>query len=174
MAVEITGDPAQLLSPTEFECVVSVVPDYVPAVQRIKQAVRIKKPLQILVQNSTCTIWLERLANSYGDEQVRYQARTARDLLTKRWQTEIPVHITNEAILASGFLDAQIVPRTGQSFDEIILEHYWGEFFTFVQFPLSLAGDLVAGLEPERWQTNRDLPLVMQVLETRKRSWLEQ
>lgn len=85
MAVEITGDPAQLLSPTEFECVVSTVPDYVPAVQRIKQAVRIKKPLQVLVQNSTCTIWLERLANSYGDEQVRYQARTARDLLASFW-----------------------------------------------------------------------------------------
>lgn len=174
MAVEIIGDPARLLSPTDFECIVADVADYVPVVQRIKQAANAKGSLRVLVQNTACAVWLERLAGSYGDHLVRYVAKTARDLLAERWHTEIPAYVTNEAILSSGFLDTSLVPRTGQAYDEIVLEQYWGEFFTFVQFPLPLAGDLIASLEPSRWQSNRDLSLVMQVFESRKKAWLEQ
>jgi hypothetical protein len=174
MAVEIVGDPARLLSPADFECVVAQVADYVPAVQRIKQAAKTKGIFRVLVQNTACAVWLERFAGSYGGHMVRYVAETARDLLAKRWHTEIPVHVTDEAILSSGFLDTPLVPRTGQAYDEIVLEQYWGEFFTFVQFPFSLAGDLITSLEPNRWQENRELPLVMQVFESRKKTWLEQ
>lgn len=174
MTVEIIGDPAQLLSPTEFECVIADVPDYVPAVQRIKQAVKAKEALRVLVHDSACTVWLERFANSYGDDLVNYTIRTVRGLLAERWQTEIPPEVTDDAILASDFLKAEIVPRTGQSYAEIVLEHYWGEFFTFIQFPFKLAGDLIANLESSRWQANRELPLVMRVLESRQQAWLEQ
>ena len=124
MPVEIVGDPAQLLEPAEFGYVVAAVKDYVPAVQRIKQAVAAKEPLRLLVHDDACTVWLERLAASYSDAVVRYSRETARDLLAERWQTELPAHVTDEAILASGFLEADIVPRSGQSYDEIVLEHY--------------------------------------------------
>lgn len=174
MAVEIVGDIAQLLEPADFDVVVAAVPDYVPAVQQIKRAVAVGKPLKVMVRDAACAVWLERFAASYSDMVVRYSTVTARDLLAKRWQTEIPDRITDQAILASGFLEGDIVPRAGQSYDEIVLEHYWGEFFTSVRFPLRLAGDLIEGLEPARWQANQKLPLVMQALAGCKERWLSQ
>lgn len=174
MPVEIVGDPAQLLKPTEFECVVAAVKDYVPAVQRIKKAVAAKEPLRVLVRDDACAVWLERLAASYSDVVVHYSKETARDLLAERWQLELPEHVTDEAILASGFLEADIVPRSGQSYDEVVLEHYWGEFFTFVRFPLPLAGELIDSLEPERWRVNQQWPLATQALWACQGRWLSQ
>ncbi|MBM4465276.1 MAG: hypothetical protein FJ014_06980 [Chloroflexi bacterium] len=174
MAVEIVADPAQLLEPGEFACVVAAVPDYVPAIQRIKQAAKINGDLRVLVRDRTCATWLERFAASYNRIIVRYSVTRARGLLAARWQTEIPPHVTDEAILSSGFLAADIVPRAGQAYDDIVLEHYWGEFFTLVRFPVRRAGDLVNSLDPARWQANRGLPLVMQALERRKEQWLSQ
>jgi len=170
--VEIVEDLAELLDPAAFECVVASPADYVLAVQRIKTAVAAQKDLRILVRNPTCAVWLERLADSYSDADVRYSEKTARDMLSERWHTELPEYVTDEAILASGFLEAGIVPRLGQSYDEIVLEHYWGEFFTFARFPLRLAGELVDSLEPERWQTNQQRPLAMQVLRACQERWL--
>jgi len=174
MPVEIVGDPAQLLEPAEFGCVVAAVKDYAPAVQRIKRAVAAKEALRILVRDDACAVWLERLAASYSAAVVRYSRQSARDLLAGRWQTELAAHVTDEAILASGFLEADIVPRAGQSYDEIVLERYWGEFFTFVRFPLRLAGELIDSLDLERWRVNQGRPLAMQALRARQERWLSQ
>jgi len=174
MLVEIVADPAHLEDPTEFECVIAAVPDYVPAIQRIKQAVAAKESPRILVRDAACTVWLKRFAASYSDAVVRYATRTARDLLAELWQTEIPPHITDQAILASGFLEADIVPRSGQLYDEIVLEHFWGEFFTFVRFPLRLSGELINSLHLTRWKANQGRPLAMQALRACKDRWLGQ
>jgi len=174
MFVEIVADSAHLKDPTEFECVVAAVPDYVPAIQRIKQALATKEPLRVLVRDAACTVWLERFAASYSSAIVGYSITTVRALLAERWQTEIPEHITDEAILTSGFLEANIVPRAGQSYDEVVLEHYWGEFFTFVRFPTHLAGELIDSLEPTRWQANQGYPLVIQALRACRVRWLSQ
>jgi hypothetical protein len=174
MPVEIIGDLARLLEPTEFDYVVATVPDYVPAVQRIKQAVAAKESLRILVRDVACAVWLERFAASYRDAVVRCSSKTACHLLAERWQAEIPEFVTDEAILASGFLEADIVPRAGQSYEEIVLEHYWGEFFTFVRFPLRLAGELIDSLEPERWTANQERPLAVQALRACQQRWLSQ
>lgn len=174
MLVEIVGDPAHLKDPTEFECVVAAVPDYVPAVQQIKRVVAAKESLRVLVRDAACMVWLERFAASYSDAVVDYSTTTVRALLAERWQTEIPEHATGEAILASGFLEADIVPRAGQSYDEIVLEHYWGEFFTFTRFPLGLAGELIDSLDAAHWQANQGRPLARQALQACKERWLSQ
>lgn len=171
MAVEIVGDPDGLLNISEFDCVVTTVPDYVPAVQRIKEAVANREPLQVLARNRACAVWLKRLAASYNDTDVRYSVSTTRDLLGERWQMAIPDYVTDEAILATGLLEAEIVPRAGQSFEDVVLEHYWGEFFTFVAFPTRLAGELIDSLEPERWRQNREHPLALRVLQARQKQW---
>ncbi len=172
MTVQIIRDPAQLLDPAGFDCVVESVSDYVPAVQRIKQTVGAEGTLDVLVRHPACSVWLERLADSYNDAAVRYSVQTPREALAERWQTEIPSYVTDEAILASGFLSEDIVLRTNQTYEEIILESYWGEFFGFAQFPLRLAGELIDSLDVIRWDTNRERPLVMQAFETCKERWL--
>jgi len=176
MPVEIVYDPGKLLAPVGFDYVVTGTADYIAAVQLIKETVRAGGPplRRILVQEPVAGIWLERFAHSYNDVTLRFSSISAHALLAERWKTPIPDSITDEAILASGFLQTDLVPRSGQSYEDIVLEHYWGEFFTFVTFPFAMAGDLVESLDPARWQVNRDLPLVMQALRARRESWLAQ
>jgi hypothetical protein len=173
MTVEVVADPAQLLEPGDADWVVEEIADYVPAIRRIKHAVAAEESLRVVVRHRACAVWLERFATSYSDAVVRCSRVAARDLLAELWRTEIPAHVTDEAILTSGFLQADIVPRTGQSYEEIVLEHYWGEFFTFLRFPLRVAGELIGALEPSLWQTNLAYPLVMQALHTRRQLWMD-
>ncbi len=174
MAIEIIDDTAGLENSAEFECTVAAVAEYVPAVQRIKEMIRAGRDMRVLVREPACAVWLKRFARTYSDATVRFRKTSARELLGRRWNTRIPEQISEQAILDSGFLEADIVPRSGQSYEDIILEHYWGEFFTFVAFPWALAGDLIDSLDPQRWEANRRLPLVMQALEARKARWLTQ
>ena len=172
MVVEVVADAAQLLEPTAADWVVAAVPDYVPTVQRIKQAIAVNEPLRVLVHDRTCSVWLERFATCYSGAVVCYSVVTARDVLSQQWQTEIPAHITDESILTSKLLDSDIVPRRGQSYEEILLEHHWGEFFTFVRFPIHLAGELIDSLDASLWDANRQYPLVMEALRACQDRWL--
>jgi len=159
---------------TTDQIIVVDVAGYVDAYKAAHIAVHSGQALRVVIQDPTCATWFRDFAARYADHQVTFRAWRPRDLLAERWQTEVPEQITDEAILTSGFLETNIVPRAGQSYDEIVLEHYWGEFFTFVRFPLRLAGELIDSLEPARWQANRELPLVMQALTACKERWLNQ
>lgn len=174
MPVEIVVDEATLLATSDFDCVVAVVADYVPAVQRLKQALHSGQPLRVLVRERTCAVWLARFAGMYHESQVSYQVTSARALLAQRWQTAIPESISDEAILAAGFLQADITPKSGQTYPEIVLAHYGGEFFTFAVFPQPLLAEALESLEDARWQANRTRPLVLQTLQERQRQWLAQ
>lgn len=174
MAVRIIGDPSGLLKPDADALIVAQVSDYVPAVQRLKEAINQGQALQIIVQNPASAVWLKRMASSYNDTVVSYAQISARDLLAERWQVTLPQDVSDEAILASGFLEADIEPRTGQSYEEIVLEYFWGEFFTFNRFPLSLAGDLIEGIDLIQWQKNQKIPLAIQTLSKRRERWLKQ
>ncbi|MBN1933574.1 MAG: PglZ domain-containing protein [Anaerolineae bacterium] len=174
MPVEIAQDVAGLLNVADYDMVVTDVSDYVPTVQSVKQAAWQPDALHILVRHPVCAVWLQRLAASYNDNQVHYTTISARELLAQRWQTTVPDNVSDQDILASGFLAAEIAPRSGQTYQDIILEHYWGECFTFASLPLHLLGELLESIDVQRWQTNRSLPLVMQVFAERRQRWLSQ
>jgi len=159
---------------TTDQIIVADVTGYVDAYKAAHAAALSGQALRVVIQDLTCATWFRDFAARYANRQVTFHVWRPRDLLAERWQTEIPEHITDEAILASGFLEVEIVPRAGQSYNEIVLEYYWGEFFTFVRFPLRLAGELIDSLDPARWRANRGLPLVMQALEACKERWLSQ
>ena len=174
MPVEIVRDTAHLLHAVDYDVLVADIADYVVAVQRIKQAFRQSETLRILVRHPVCAAWLQRLAASYSDDQVNYTTISARELLARHWQAAIPENISDEDILASGFLTAEIAPRSGQTYEDIILEHYWGEFFAFVSLPIHRLGELLESIDTQRWQANRSLPLVIQGLAKRQQRWLAQ
>lgn len=171
--IKITEDLAKLLKTSEYACAVDAIADYIPAVQRIERALRDAQPLRILVRHPVCATWLRRLAASYDESEVRYTVVSAREELARQWQTAIPDSVSDADVLASGFLDAAITPRGGQSYEDIVLDHYWGDFFTFVSFPFHLTADLVESLDLDQWRSNQHLPLVMQALDARKQRWLD-
>ena len=174
MPVEIVQDTIGLLNAADYDIVVADVSDYIPTVQGVKQAAGQSEVLRVLVQHPVCAAWLQRLADSYNDSQVKYTAISARVLLARHWQTDIPESVADEAIHASGFLVAKITPRSGQTYEGIILEHYLGEFFTFVSMPIHLLGELLESIDAQRWQANQALPLVMQLFAERQQRWLTQ
>ena len=173
MSVEIVLDPAGLVEPRKSDLVVSQVADYVPVVQRIKEATRTGLSLRVLVRHPVCAEWLKRFAGAYQEADLRCTTASARVLLAERWQTTIPETVSDEAIVASRLLEAGFVPKGGQSYADIILANYWGEFFTHISFPFSQAADLVESVDTAHWEANRGLLLVTQTLQTRRQQWLD-
>ena len=171
MPVEILYDPARLLPPDDFPCQVSAPADYVPAVQQIKSALAGQANLQVLVTDPACAVWLERLAATYHTTQVRFTRKTVSQALAERWGVTVPDGL-EEAILSSGVLALEVTPRSGQTFEDILLERVWGEFFAFPRFPVRYVGELVAGLDVDQWQANWRTPLYRQVLQQRQEQWL--
>ena len=174
MTVQITRDTSRLLQAKDYDVLVKAISDYVPAVKQIKEAVKANAALSVLVQEPACAVWLERLAGSYSDTAVYYHTMTPRDLLAEQWHTELPEDVSDEAIVTSGFLEADIVPRSDQIYEEIVLENFWNEFFCFARFPMTFAGEFINSLEPGNWAENRKRPLAMQALQRRRELWLDQ
>lgn len=174
MPVEIVQDTTRLLDAAAFDMLVIGIADYISAVQHIKRAAQRSETARILVRHPVCATWLQRLATSYSDSEVRFTAISARDELARRWQTAIPDSVSDADVLASGFLEADVVPRSGQSYEDIILEHYWGEYFTAISVPLHRLAELLEDIDIQRWEANQSLPLVTQVFAERKQRWIAQ
>ena len=117
MPVEIVQDTTKLLDVAAFDRLVVGIADYIPAVQHIKQAVQRSETARILVHHPVCATWLQRLAASYSESEVRFTVISARDELARRWQTAIPDSVSDADVLASGFLEADVIPRSGQSYE---------------------------------------------------------
>ncbi len=174
MPVEIVQDTTKLQDMAAFDRLVVGIADYIPTVQHIKQAVQRSETARILVRHPVCATWLQRLAASYSESEVRFTVISARDELARRWQTVIPDSVSDADVLASGFLEADVVPRSGQSYEDIILEHYWGEYFTAVSVPLHRLAELLEDIDIQRWTANQSLPLVTQVFAKRQQRWITQ
>lgn len=172
MTIEIIFDPAHIIKPDPQDCVVISTMEYLPAILRIKNALSNKQPLRVWVDDPVCAVWFERLAQSYSTSQVRYAHQTIAQALSQRWNVIVPEELEAQ-LLTAGLLNSAIVPRSGQSFEDIILENWWGELFAFSQIPLPYLGDLLADLDMDRWQTSQQSPFLRQVLFSRQEKWLQ-
>ena len=86
---------------------------------------------------------------------MHFTVISARDELARRGDCHSDA--VSDARIGLGFLEADVV-RGGQSYEDIILEHYWGEYFTTVSVPLTSC-KLLEDIDIQRWEANQSLPL---------------
>jgi hypothetical protein len=172
--VTITIDLDGLL-PTAAVFPVDAVGDYVPACLAIRATLRqpgVAGSLEVRVRDGVAAVWLSAAAAAYGDEWIGVRHYTARQALRERWQLDVPAIVTDRDILQAGLLDQVVTPRTGQSFDDVVLEQFYGDIFAYPCFPIAHLPALLAAFDPDRWRENERRVVVTRVYRARLASWV--
>lgn len=142
--------------------------DYLAGYQRIVQAIHGEQDLRVLVRDRVVSKWLLVLARRYGPQLVTITELTLRRRLREQIGSEIPEQVTDQQIRESGLLDISIPARSGATFEEHLLEVFFGNILT-LPGGLRRINELIASYEPEQWQSALKRPLVKQAFEKRVR-----
>lgn len=162
------------LTKAQDALVVRDVSDYVDAYVQIVNAIYDNAPTKVIIRNSTCFKWFSHLKGQYGAECIEIQESTPRKVLKRRWNLQyLPDEITDRKILEAKLLELKVVPKRGESFQNIILENTCSGFLTYPELPTSRLVDLLGDLVSDKWQDNRKTLLISQQYEKRLDEWEE-
>ena len=172
IAATILLDVDKLATPGKDVLLVDAVSGYAPACLRLRAALQEKHAAVLLhVTHRSAAAWLSEVATAYSDAQVRLTTVTPRSILTERWGVTIPASVTDPEIRQSRLLDEEIIPRVGQTFSDALLEHFYGDNYSFLKFPLSHLAALVNGYDALRRQDATTRPLVLRAFRDKIQQW---
>jgi len=141
---------------------------YLAGYDRIAQAIHASNNLRVLVTDKSVSKWLMVMAQRYGPDYVWVEELTLRRQLQKQIGIDVPEHVTDQQIMESGLLDLNIPAQPSISFEDYLLEVFFGNFLT-LPGGLRRVGELIASYEPDQWQSALERPLVKQIHQKRIR-----
>lgn len=170
--VRITLDPYRLLLADGTGISVNSPADYVSACAQIGQAIRSKAStiLEVRIYDTIAGEWLKEWASKYG-EVVEIRTYRAYDALKERWGIDIPP-LSDSEIIRSGLLDEKVTPYEGQSFESLVLEHFYHPFFAYPAFPEHKLAEFLNQAEKIDWKKNVGRPIVARIFRERLEQWL--
>ncbi|MBC8254081.1 MAG: PglZ domain-containing protein [Ardenticatenia bacterium] len=148
---------------------------YLLGYDRIARAIHDGTDLHVLVRDKNVSRWLALMARRYGQQYVTLEELTLRRQFQKQIGIEIPADVTDAQILAAGLLDLNIPASPGMSFEDYLLEVFFGNFLTLPGgLGLRRVGELIASYEPDQWQSALERPLVKRLYRKRIRETRQQ
>lgn len=139
---------------------------YVAGYDRIARAIHGDSDLRVLARDRIVGKWLVVMARRYGRDRIHLEELTLRRELEKKIGIEIPTYVTDEEIRDSDLLELSIPASPGMSFEDYLLEVFFGNFLT-LPGGLRRVGELIAAYEPVQWQSALERPLVDRVYRDR-------
>jgi len=168
--VRIIYDPEHLVS-LAGEQNVSNISEYVGAYVRILAALQNNQNFRLFVHHQAVFQWLKNFSVRYPQGTFVFEMLDAREALRQKWGVELPDELRNEEILESGLLELDLQPQPGQSFEDLLLSHFYAPLFRAKSFPFTQLPQLFASIDEERWQDNRVHPLLERTLHQRLEAW---
>jgi hypothetical protein len=168
--VRIIYDAEHLVS-LAGEQTVSNISEYVGEYGRILDAMQSNQDLRLVVHNQTVFHWLRNLSLRYPQGSFDFQMLDARQALRQKWGVELPDELRNEEIQETGLLTLDLQPQPGQSFEDILLTHFYAPLFSAKTFPFTQLAQLFDSIDSARWQANRADPLLARTLHQRLETW---
>jgi len=151
--------------------VLSEIKDYVPGYDRILNTIEDGMNLTVYVLNTTLERWLLNMASRYPHGTFEFKSMDARSYIKQKWETPIPEYVSNEDIVDSGILEADITLRKGDSFENIILQHFFDHVFTTTVFSAAKLTEIVNSYEQSIWEKYFETNLVYAVYQKRLNEW---
>lgn len=171
-ASTIIIDVNHLLDDQKAALVVEKASDYPDAYLALKEAIHRGNTISVHVRNRPVATWLAQCAASYGDTYITLRTYTPHDALKERWQVAIPPDVSDQDILQSGLLDVQVVPKEGQDFWDILLEHFYDDGFTYKVFPSGELSALLNSFHQAQWQAAAQRPLAIRAQRDKLTQWM--
>jgi len=141
--------------------------DYVAAYSTIVSAVHDNIALTVLCKDRLAGSWFRVLAQKYGAAQFLIAEFTLRGQLEKQINIAVPAHITDRQIKESHLLDLTIPGTPDQSFEDYMLEVFFGPFLTRIG-ALRRVAEFIRNYDPEQWNLAlRERPLIREIYQKR-------
>lgn len=169
--ITVIIDQYNLVTPEQGELVLSEIKDYVPGYDRILASVESGEDISLYIQNKNIEVWINRMAARYPQGIFTFEAMTARKFLEQKWKLKIPDYVTNEDILESKLLDLDIAPTPGSSFENIVLEEFYGPVFTSPILPSARICEILRAFDETRWEKNASRTLTYRIYQNRLDRW---
>ena len=157
-----------------FDVIVKKIEDYVDAYITILEAIYKQQPLVVVVQNSYCLNYFRKMQGRYS-EQILLKTNSPRERFQELVGIEIPDYISEEEIVNDGLNQkiSEISFNNRMSFDDNILNHYLGNYFTNSQFPFSKLVDFLKITDLSFLTSLNDKIILNKVYKRRMKLWQE-
>lgn len=157
-------DPAiEIPLPEPIDRRIASQADYVAGYDHISRAIHAGINLRVLVMDKTVGRWLKVMVSKYGSQHITIEEMTPRGVFQDQTGLLVlPEDATDERILSSGLLDLKIPATPGISFEDYILEVFFGNFLTLPN-GLRRVSDIIYSYEPEQWQDALSRSLVKEI-----------
>ncbi|MCX6054118.1 MAG: PglZ domain-containing protein [Chloroflexi bacterium] len=115
--------------------------------------------------------WFKNMASRYPQGTFVFETIDARGALAQRLGLVIPFSVTNEDIQQAGLLTLDFQPQPGFGFEDTLLAHFYAPILTSKTFPFTQLTELLNSVDSQRWQTNKNVPLLARTLHNRLEEW---
>lgn len=155
-------DPSLNLALPAADLTISEMDHYVSGYDRIVKAIHARKDLHVVIINKQAGKWLTILQRRYGKEIVEVEEISLRGQLSKQIGISIPETITDQQIKDAGLLDLSIPAPANTSFDEYLLEVFFGTFL-ISDGGMKRIGEIAANYDSDQWEAALKRPLVREL-----------
>lgn len=159
-------DPSLNIPLPEADLVLSGLNQYVSGYARIVGAIHSQLDLQVVILDKQIGKWLSILQNRYGKDAIEIEEISLRQQLCKQIGISIPDTITDQQIKESKLLDLSIPAAANSSFEDYLLEVFFGSFLTS-ESGLKKIGEIVTNYEPDQWEAALKRPVVQELYRKR-------
>lgn len=170
--VELCLDLNRLLEPIPGDVVVDDVAAYAGAYAALTDALHEGASLRVVVRHRACAAWLQQARAKYGTSRVALREITYRHLLQEKWGIPVPPWVTDNDLAASRLLELpQLLPTAGQSFEDVVLDAYWGNPYAQDKLPEGRLADMANAYNAETWAAAEEVPVAGAALARRLQQW---
>ncbi len=127
--------------------------------------------LKIYVRPRAVVQWFRNMASRYPQGAFVFETIGAREVLAQRWQVSIPTAVSNEEIVQAKLLSLDLQPQPGQSFEDVLLGHFYAPILAAKNFPFVQPAQLLSVVDVDKWKANATVPLLARTLHSRLEEW---
>ena len=150
------------------DVIISHPTEYYAAYDRVLQSIYSGNRLQVHIRHKKVAGWFNLMAQRYGSENISFKSLTIRSYLEENIGISVPSQYSETDIKSSGLLKLNIPAAAQNSFEDYILEIFFGSFFNKPDMVLRV-NEILAAYDPEQWQDALRRPLVKKIVQDRFR-----
>lgn len=169
--IKIDIDFNKLTNIDSYDFLIKNTCDYIENYKKIIEFIEKEKKLNICIQNHILENWFRNMSNWYGNNMFEFETIDARKLLKNIYNVEIPDYITNKEILDSGILEEKPSIIESETFEDLILRHYYTEHFTHKTLPKNKIVDIIYTYNKKLWDQSSNNVLVNKVFDGKIKKW---
>jgi hypothetical protein len=133
--------------------------EYIKAYSEISSHLYSNQNFSVVCTDNIVNRWLKVMANRYGSQLINLTEVSIRSHLSKKIGLPIPDKYSDKELKNSELLDINNPAGQGVSFEDFIIETYFGDFLT-ISNNFRRVGDFAVKYEKEQWQAAIQRPLI--------------